>query len=119
MCASGPFERRGVPNMTMQSFGDDVLTTEDTWDKFDKSVLYRDIITHIDIANALQELTVPANLPGEPVGGCGSLFTETDLPKYPLGEKYKPEPSYPLYTGGAKTPIKILRTNEEKKEFIK
>jgi hypothetical protein len=105
--------------MTMQSFGDDVLTTEDTWDKFDPNVLYRDVVTHIDIANALQELTVPAGSPGEPVGGCGSLFTGTDLPAYPPGESYSPEPSYPLYTGGTNTPVRILWTKTEKAEVIK
>ncbi|MDR2162966.1 MAG: hypothetical protein LBO70_03385 [Clostridiales Family XIII bacterium] len=107
-CANGAFERRGIPNLTMQAFGDDVLTTEDTWDKFDEKVLLRDILLYVDIAKALQILSVPENAPKEPVGGCGSLFTETETPSYPLGESYVPEPDYPLYIGGADGPVRIL-----------
>jgi hypothetical protein len=118
MCASGPFERLGVPTMTMQSFGDDVLTTEDTWDKFDKDILQRDVLLHVDIASALMETCTPRDEPGEPVGGCGALFTGTELPAYPPGEQYVPEPSYPLYIGGAQEPVRILAGTAEKEQFF-
>ncbi|GHU65141.1 hypothetical protein AGMMS49983_12340 [Clostridia bacterium] len=118
MCASGPFERLGIPTLSMQSFGDEVLTTEDTWDKFDQDILHRDVSTHLDLTNALMKIETPRDEPGEPVGGCGSLFTSTELPAYPPGEQYVPEPSYPLYVGGAASPVKILSRKAEKEEFF-
>jgi hypothetical protein len=108
LCATGAFERRGVPTVTMQALGDDVLTTEDTWDKFDPEIVRRDILIQAEIAGALLKAELPANAPAEPIGGCGALFTETETPAYPPGERYAPEPSYPLYIGGAKTPVRIL-----------
>jgi hypothetical protein len=118
LCATGPFERRGIPSLTMQALGDTVLTTEDTWNKFDPDVVYRDVMVNVGIASALQELEVPPNVPGEPVGGCGSLFTETVQPAYPPGERYRAEPSYPLYVGGTHEPIRIANTKAEKERLI-
>jgi hypothetical protein len=108
LCATGAFERRGVPTLTMQALGDDVLTTEDTWDKFDLAILRRDILIQAEIVGALLQLDVPANPPAEPIGGCGALFTETETPAYPPGAGYEPEPSYPLYIGGGTRPVRIL-----------
>jgi hypothetical protein len=102
----------------MQALGDYVLTTEDTWDKFDMDVVRRDVLVNVGIATALQELDVPANAPGEPVGGCGSLFTSTELPAYSPGESYVAEASYPLYVGGEHDAVQILRTQEDKESFI-
>jgi len=118
LCATGPFERQGIPTMTMQALGDLVLTPEDTWDKFDPDALYRDVMMHIELAQALQKITVPRNEPGEPVGGCGALFTDAEMPDYPMGGQYVPEPCYPLYVGGEHTPVTILKTETEKKAFV-
>jgi hypothetical protein len=118
LCATGAFERRGIPTLTMQALGDYVLTTEDTWDKFDLDVVRRDVLVNVGIASALQELELPADTPGEPVGGCGSLFTSTELATYPPGESYVAEASYPLYVGGEHGEVRILRTDAEKERFI-
>lgn len=119
LCATGAFERRGIPALTMQALGDYVLTTEDTWGKFDPNTVWRDVLVNVDIASALMELDLPPNAPGEPVGGCGALFTETELATYSPGETYTAESSYPLYVGGEHKPVRILRTAEEKAAFIK
>ena len=108
LCATGAFERRGIPTITMQTLGDDVLTTEDTWDKFDLDILRRDVLIQAELAGALLKSELPANAPAEPIGGCGALFTDTETPAYPPGLRYAPEPSYPLYVGGAETPVRIL-----------
>jgi hypothetical protein len=118
MCANGPFERAGIPTLTMQSFGDIVLTTEDTWDKFDPAVVLRDVSVNLDIARAFLELDIPRNEPGEPIGGCGVLFTGLEHPTYAPGESYEPQPSYPLLIGGETGPIVRLTTKEEKQAFF-
>jgi hypothetical protein len=118
VCATGAHQRLGIPTVTVQSMNDDTLTPEDTWNKFDPDVLYRDIIIHVELVQALQKLTVPKDERREPIGGCGSLFTELEQPEYPEGEEYEAEKDYPLYVGGGKEPIRILHTEEEKKTFI-
>jgi len=118
VCASGAFERRGIPIVNLQAFNDYVLTTEDTWDRFDLAAVYRSFLIYLDIASALQLSVVSAGTPGEPIGGCGSLFTETDMPEYPTGESYAPEPAYPLYIGGEAGPVTILKTYAEKASEI-
>jgi hypothetical protein len=114
LCATGAFERRGIPTITMQTLGDDVLTTEDTWDKFDLDLLRRDVLIQAELAGALLKSELPANAPAEPIGGCGALFTDTETPAYPPGLRYAPEPSYPLYVGGAETPVRILADDTAK-----
>lgn len=118
LCATGTFERRGIPAVTVQALNDITLTPEDTWDKFAPDILFRDIMLHIELAQSLQAIKIPQNEPGEPIGGCGALFTGTVLPEYPAGESYVPEASYPLYVGGEHSPITILRTLAEKKAFV-
>lgn len=118
VCATGAHQRNGIPSVTVQALNDDTLTPEDTWNKFDKNILYRDVRVHIELAEALQWLEVPRDEAREPLGGCGSLFTDLAMPEYPKGEEYEPESDYPLYVGGAKEPIRILTTEEEKRAFI-
>jgi hypothetical protein len=118
LCATGAFERQGIPTMTMQALNDITLTPEDTWDKFDPAVLFRDVMMHIELAQALHMLSVPHNAPGEPVGGCGALFTEPVMPDYPPKEQYVPEPAYPLYVGGEHVLVSVLKTPEEKQAFV-
>ncbi len=118
VCATGAFERRGIPTMTVQAMNEMTLTTEDTWDKFDPAVVYRDVMLHIELAQALHAVTVPLDTPGEPIGGCGALFTETETPVYPAEERYIPEEAYPLYVGGGHTPVTVLKTKAEKQAFI-
>ena len=108
ICATGAYQRIGIPTVTVQATDDNLLTPEDTWDKFDPDVVYRDILAHVDLAEALQKTEVPADQPVEPFGGCGSLFTDLSQPEYPEGESYVPEKSYPLYVGGAESKIRIL-----------
>ena len=107
ICATGAYQRIGIPTVTAQAMNEFTLTPEDTWDKFKPDVVFRDILTHIDLTEALQKLDIPADEPAEPFGGCGSLFTDISQPEYPEGESYMPEPDYPLYVGGAETPITI------------
>ena len=107
VCATGAFERSGVATMTVQAINDYVLTPEDTWDKFREDVVRRDICFHIRLASALHRIYVAPDPASEPIGGCGSLFTETEEPEYPKGQSYVPEKSYPLYKGGADSPIRV------------
>ena len=118
VCVSGAFERIGVPISTVQALNEETLTPEDNWSKFDLDTVFRDIQYHINLAESLASLEIERNEPGEPVGGCGCLFTNPENPEYPEGESYVPEPEYPLYVGGATEPIRILKTREEKKKFI-
>ncbi len=118
VCATGAHERAGIPNLTVQAMNDDTLTPEDTWNKFDPEVLFRDIMLHVDLASALHRTEVLRNEPGEPLGGCGALFTDLSQPDYPEGEHYVPEPSMPLYAGGGESPVRILKTQEEKDAFV-
>ena len=112
ICATGAFQRTGIPTVTVQDMDDNLLTPEDTWDKYDPEIVYRDIMAHVDLTDALLKLDVPADVPAEPFGGCGSLFTDVSQPAYPAGESYAPEPDYPLYVGGCDTPVRIVeRTN--------
>ncbi|MDR0499993.1 MAG: hypothetical protein LBG97_01925 [Coriobacteriales bacterium] len=117
-CATGAFERRGVPALTMQALGNYVLTTEDTWDKFNIDVVARDILANTDIVSALMELNINRNIPGEPIGGCGTLFTSTELASYPQDETYQAEEAYPLYIGGEHSEVEILKSTAEKKARI-
>ena len=118
MCVSGAFERLGVPISTVQTLNEETLTPEDNWNKFDLETIFMDVQFHINLAESLASVNLKRNEPGEPVGGCGCLFTNPENAKYPEGESYKAEPEYPLYVGGASEPIRILKTREEKKRFI-
>ena len=91
----------------MQDMNDFTLTPEDTWDKFEPEVVYRDVLTHVDLTQGLLNLKVPHDTAAEPFGGCGTLFTDLSEPKYKEGEHYVPEKDYPLYIGGANGPIEI------------
>ena len=108
ICATGAYQRIGIPTVTVQAMDEYTLTPEDTWDKFDPDVVYRDILAHVDLAEALQKLEVPLDHPVEPFGGCGSLFTDLSQPQYAPGESYVPEPDYPLYVGGKDGEIQII-----------
>ena len=105
ICATGAYQRAGIPTITVQSMNDYTLTPEDTWDKFDPDVVYRDILAHVDLVEGLEKLEVETDTPVEPFGGCGSLFTDLSQPSYPAGESYVPEKDYPLYVGGENEPI--------------
>lgn len=118
VCATGAHQRIGIPTITVQAMNDDTLTPEDTWNKFKPEILYRDVVIHVELVQALQKLPVPQDEIREPIGGCGSLFTDLDTPEYPAGEKYEPEPDYPLYVGGGEGPVRILNTEKEKRAFI-
>lgn len=118
VCVSGAFERLGVPISTVQTLNEETLTPEDNWNKFDLDTIFKDVQFHINLAESLASVNLKRNEPGEPVGGCGCLFTNPENAKYPEGESYKAEPEYPLYVGGASEPIRILKTREEKKRFI-
>ena len=118
LCATGAHERRGISTITMQAMNADTLTPEDNWHKFDKDTLFRDILAHVELAQALHIIDVPHNTPGEPVGGCGSLFIWPETPAYPEGEQYVPEQDYPLYVGGGASPVRVLQTQNEKDAFV-
>ena len=107
VCVTGAFQRLGIPTITMQDMNDFTLTPEDTWDKFEPEVVYRDVLTHVDLTQGLLNLEVPRDTSAEPFGGCGTLFTDLSEPKYKEGEHYVPEKDYPLYIGGANGPIEI------------
>ena len=111
ICATGAYQRAGIPTVTVQAMNEYTLTPEDTWDKFEPGVVYRDILAHVDLIEGLQKLDVERDVPVEPFGGCGSLFTDLSEPEYPEGKIYVPEKNYPLYVGGAETPVHIKEAN--------
>jgi hypothetical protein len=117
MCATGAYQRRGVPTMTIQKFNGDLLSTEDTWAKFDPDVLYRDVLLHVDFLEAIQRTVITQDAHEEPVTGCGVLFHELDTPEYPAGERYAPEPTYPLYVGGSDGAVSIYTDSRDKDAY--
>lgn len=117
MCALAAHQRRGVPSFTIQKTNAEMLGTEDTWSKFDPDVLHRDVLLHVDFLEALQRLEVPPIAKEEPVTGCGVLFDELELPEYGPAETYEPEPTYPLYVGGADGEVAIYRDYFDKDAY--
>jgi hypothetical protein len=118
-CMPGPFARLGIPIVTQQAIVEALLSTEDTWDKFTPNDFFKDILIHVDLILWLQHITIPRDTPGESLGGCGVLFTESDTPDYPNGESYVPEVAPPLYVGGKDRSVRILKTQQEKDEYFK
>ena len=122
MCEMGPFDNLGIPSMTMQTMSDLMLTTEDTWDKIDPHQLARDITVYVDLARNIQRL--PGRLlrrleiPGRSLFGCGVLFSDPSVPEYPEGENYEAEEAPPLYCGGYRRPMTLLRTEEEREQAL-
>lgn len=117
ICTTGAHQRRGIPTMTIQKVNGDLLSTEDTWSKFDPEAFYRDVLAHIDFLEAVQHLNVPQEPAEDPVTGCGVLFHSLDTPSYPEGESYVPEATYPLYVGGTDGAVRIYTDQRDKDAY--
>jgi len=122
MCMMGVFDRNGVPAVDLTGECAWGLTTEDTMDKFTPGEIGKWVNIWIDIASSVQKIPGwilrAVDLPGPSLFGCGVLFHESETPDYPAGDGYLPEPSLPLYVGGYKKPVLILRTPEEKIAYM-
>jgi hypothetical protein len=110
-CMPGAFERLGIPVFTQQAMSEVLLSTEDTWDRFDLEEYRRDLSIQVDLLSWLLEIDIARLEPGESAGGCGVLFTSTEMPPYPTGESYAPEIAPPLLRGGESSPVReVLRS---------
>ena len=113
LCEMGPFDNIGVPCMGMQVSSHLMLTSEDTWDKIDPVQLYLDISVYLDLARYIQR--VPGRLlrlfesPGRSFFGCGTLFKDPKVPKYPPTDTYRPEKAHPLIISGKVKPLEIVK----------
>ena len=105
-------DRLGIPAMSMQAITDDLLTTEDTWEKIDPKILYEDVRVYMDLCDSIQHVPGKwlryAEIPGRSFFGCGSLFSDLSMPDYPEGEVYTPEAAQALYTGGVDGPVRTM-----------
>lgn len=107
LCEMGPFDCSGVPCLGLQVSDPVMLTTEDTWDRIDAEELAADAGFYLDMIRLLQKtpgwLTGLFELPGRSLFGCGTLFSDTAMPRC---ADYSPEPASPLYRGGERGPVR-------------